>query len=344
MKLREFAAITGGAITGNPDIEITGVASIEKAAKGDITFISSPRYLKFAKTTEAACIMVKEEIEDCGTAQLRVSNPQYCFAKALEIFYPAEPETPGTSRYASVHETVAVGEGSTVHPFVFVDEGASIGKGCVLHPGVYIGKDSSVGDDCVLHPNVVIRENIRIGNRVIIHAGAVIGADGFGYVFEAGTHYKIPQVGGVIIEDDVEIGACSCVDRATIDETIIGRGTKIDNLAQIAHNVIIGEKTLIVAQTGIGGSTEIGAYSVIGGQVAIADHSVIEPGTMIVSQSGLTGHISKGVYAGSPAIPHKIWLRAQALYGKLPEMQKKLRELEEKLDKLQKGEQRDERQ
>ena len=200
-----------------------------------------------------------------------------------------------------------------------------------------MGEKTKIGKHCIIHPNVVIREGVTIGDRVIIHAGTVIGSDGYGYAFEKGEHYKIPQVGGVIIEDDVEIGSNVSVDRATLGNTVIGQGTKIDNLVQIAHNVKIGEKSLIMAMAAIAGSSEVGSYVTIGGQSALADHTVIDSGTMIAGKSGLFGHVTKGVYSGSPAIPHKDWFRSQALFAKLPEIYKRIVELERKINSLEKG-------
>ena len=227
-------------------------------------------------------------------------------------------------------------------PFAHLADGVSIGDETVIMPGAYIGERSKIGSQCMIYPNVVIREGVSIGNRVIIHSGTVIGSDGFGYVLENGAHYKIPQVGGVIIEDDVEIGSNVSIDRATLGNTIIGKGTKIDNLAQIAHNVKIGENSLIISQAGIAGSSEIGNFVIIGGQVGVADHTTVESGTIVVAQSGIYGNVSKGVYSGTFALPHKNWLRSQALFAKLPELNKKINDLEERLNKLDKEKLNDE--
>lgn len=337
MKLREFSGIVNGTVFGDPETEITGVSGIREAKEGDITFISSPRYSKYVPGCRASCLIVKERMEGIAPAQLIVPNPYFAFAKALECLYQKPAVRPGISDSAVVSEQATLGKDVAVLPFSFIADRAFIGDGTVISPGVFIGENARVGSRCIIHPNVTIRENVIIGDRVIIHAGTVIGSDGFGYVFEKGEHYKIPQVGGVVIEDDVEIGSNVSVDRATIGNTVIGKGTKIDNLVQIGHNVQIGEKSILVAQVAIGGSTEMGDFVTIGGQSAVSDHSTVESGTMIAAQSGIAGNITKGIYAGSPAIPHKTWLRAQALYGRLPEMQKKLRELEERLNTLEKG-------
>ncbi|HYA31295.1 MAG TPA: UDP-3-O-(3-hydroxymyristoyl)glucosamine N-acyltransferase, partial [Thermodesulfovibrionales bacterium] len=201
--------------------------------------------------------------------------------------------------------------------------------------GVFVGRDTIVGTHCLIYPNVTIREKVTLGNRVIVHAGSVIGSDGFGYVLEDGKYHKIPQVGSVVIGDDVEIGACVSIDRATTGSTVIGSGTKIDNLVQIAHNVRIGENTVIAGQVGIAGSTEIGDFAVLGGQVGVSDHARIDSGAMVGAQSGVFGHMPKGVYSGSPAIPHREWLKASALFSRLPEINRRIKELEEKMRTLE---------
>ena len=337
MKLKDFAEIVKGVIHGDPDIEISGVSGIMDAHEGDITFVSSAKYLKQVYDSRASCIIVKELIHDIKTSQLVTSNPYFAFAKAIECFYPSLSFQPGINEKAVISGSARLGKGVSVYPFAYLSDDISIGDGTVILSGVFIGEKTRVGKHCIIHPNVVIREGVTIGNRVIIHSGTVIGSDGYGYTFENGEHYKIPQVGGVIIEDDVEIGSNVSVDRATLGNTVIGRGTKIDNLVQIAHNVKIGEKSLIMALVAIAGSSEIGSYVTIGGQSALADHTVVESGTIIAGKSGLFGHVTKGVYSGSPAIPIKDWLRSQSLFAKLPEMHKKIRELENKINNLEKG-------
>jgi len=337
MKLKDFAEIVKGVIQGDPEIEIAGVSGIKDAHEGDITFVSSAKYLKKASESKASCIIVKELIPDIKTTQLLTSNPFFAFAKAIECFYPGPSFQPGISEKAIISGRAQLGKGVSVYPFAYLSDDISIGENTVILPGVFIGEKTEIGKHCIIHPNVVIREGVTIGDRVIIHSGTVIGSDGYGYTFQKGEHYKIPQVGGVIIEDDVEIGSNVSIDRATLGNTVIGSGTKIDNLVQVAHNVKIGEKSLIIAQVGIGGSSELGSYVTIGGQAGLADHTVIESGTIIAAQSGLFGHVTKGVYSGSPAIPHKDWLRAEALFAKLPEIYKKIRELENKINNLEKG-------
>jgi UDP-3-O-[3-hydroxymyristoyl] glucosamine N-acyltransferase len=336
MKLREFSELVNGTIIGDPDIEITGASGVRNAGKGDITFVTSARFMKFLQGSEASCVIVKEPIEGLTLTQLQVPNPYYAFAKALEHFYPPPALKPGVSDAAAVSGKAVIGENVTIFPMAYVAEHVVIGDGTVIYPGVFIGRHSRLGRGCIIHPNVTIRENVEIGDRVVIHSGAVIGSDGFGYVFEKGIHYKIPQIGGVVVGDNVEIGSNVSIDRATTGNTVIGKGTKIDNLVQIAHNVSIGKNSLIIAQVGIGGSSDIGDFVTLAGQVGIADHSSFESGTLIGAQSGLSGHYKKGIYSGSPAIPHRNWLKSQALFAKLPDMQKKIKELGDRLDKLEK--------
>ncbi len=338
MNINEFAESISGVVIGDGQKIITGVSGVKEADAGDITFITSAKYLKYLEGSKASCVIVGEVIPDLPITQIRIRNPYYGFAKAIECFYPKAVHKPAISAGAFIADDASIGSGVSIYPFAVISDHAVIGDNSVVMPGVFIGENVKIGRNCLIYPNVTIREGVALGDNVIIHAGAVIGSDGYGYVFEGGVHYKIPQVGGVIIEDDVEIGSNVSVDRATLGNTIIGKGAKIDNLAQIAHNVTVGDNCLIIAQAGIAGSARIGDFVVMGGQSAVADHSTVEAGAVIAAQSGIKGNISKGVYAGSPAIAHSTWLRAQALYAKLPEMHKKIRELEERIQGLEKGE------
>jgi UDP-3-O-[3-hydroxymyristoyl] glucosamine N-acyltransferase len=337
MKLSEFSRLISGRVIGDPEAEITGVAGVKEAGKGEITYLASPRYLRYLHGSEASCVIVKEPLEGIEIAQLVVDNPQFAFARAIECFYPLKANTPGISDRAVVSGKAVIGRDVAVSPFVYICDDVTVGDGTLIMPGVYIGEGSKIGSGCIIYPNVTIREKVSIGDRVIVHSGTVIGSDGYGYVFERGEHYKIPQVGGVVIENDVEIGSNVSIDRATLGNTIVGRGTKIDNLVQIAHNVKIGEKSLLMSQVGIAGSSELGSFVTLAGQVGVADHTDIDSGTIMAAQSGVHGHVVKGVYSGSPAIPHHNWLRAQAIFGKLPELQKKIRELEARLRTIEKG-------
>jgi len=331
MKIRDVAGMLSGEIRGDPDLEIKGVSGITDACEGDITFLSNTMYLKDCLSSKASCVIVKEFIDDLKKPQIKVKNPYYAFALILEHFHPGVKEKEGISPMAHVSEGANIGRGVTIYPFAYVSEGVEIGDETILYPFVFVGRGSVIGSSSLIYSNVTIREGVRIGDRVIIHAGSVIGADGFGYVFESGRHHKIPQVGGVIIGDDVEIGANVTIDRATTGNTVIGSGTKIDNLVQIGHNVKIGENSIIVAQVGIGGSAEIGGSVTIAGQVGISDHTTIEAGSVIGAKSGVMGSVKKGTYSGIPAIPHRDWLKSSAIFARLPELSKRIRELEEKI-------------
>jgi len=336
MKLSKLSELIGGEIVGDPDVEISGVSGIKEAGQGDITFLADKKSLKDLYATNASAVIVRqahyEEIKGLSVSMLIVDNPYFTFARALEVFYK-KPFTPlGISDKAVIGNDVTFGSDVTVYPLVYISDRVFIGNRVVIFPGVYIGDDVSIGDETILYPNATIRERVKIGKRVIVHLGAVIGSDGFGYVQEKGRHYKIPQVGGVIVEDDVEIGANVTIDRATIGNTIIGCGTKIDNLVQIAHNVKIGRDCIIVAQVGIGGSTEIGDGVILAGQVGVKDHVKIGNHVMVGAQSGIGEDIPEGeAFSGSPAIPHRDWLKAQGIYAKLPELLNRIRELEKKI-------------
>lgn len=335
MRLRDISALTGGSIIGDPNIEISGVSGLEEAKRGDVTFIDSSVTRPSVSGIHASAVIAKEVIAGLSASMLLVDNPRLTFAKVLEIFHKKPHIALGVSSEAFVCRNVSFGEKVTIHPDAYINENVVIGARVSIFPHVYVGEGVIIGDDSIVYPNVTIREGVSIGRRVIIHSGAVIGSDGFGYVSaEDGRHYKIPQVGGVVIDDDVEIGANVTIDRATTGNTVIGRGTKIDNLVQIGHNVTIGSDCIIVAQTGIGGSVEIGKGALLGGQTGVRDHVRIGNGAMIGAGSGVAHDIPDGqVFSGSPAIPHKKWLRAQSIYAKLPEYVHRIHSLEKKADR-----------
>ena len=334
MKLKELAGMIGGTVSGNPDVDITGVSGIEEAQQGDITYILNLDTVEDITSLKASALILKEEVKGLTASMVISDNPQYTFARALEVFYVKPCPPGGISEKAVIGSDVVTGNDITVHPHAYIGNGAKIGSNVTISPGAYIGDGAVIGDGSFIHPHVTIREKVTLGKNVIIHAGSVIGADGFGYVLEQGKHYKIPQVGSVIIEDDVEIGANAVIDRGTMGDTVIGRGTKIDNLVQIAHNVKIGKNCIIISQVGISGSVEIGDGVVLAGQVGVRDHIKIGKGAMVGAQSGIGGNIPEGqVYSGSPAIPHVSWLRAQSIYAKLPDFIKRLQKLEKKLQK-----------
>jgi UDP-3-O-[3-hydroxymyristoyl] glucosamine N-acyltransferase len=332
MKLGELADLTGGKISGNPEVEITGVSVIKEARQGDIALLADKKNLGDMASSNASAVIVKEELKDLTISMLITENPFFAFARALEVFYIKPFKSTGVSDKAVVGRNVTLGHDVSIHPLAFIGDNVVLGSRVTVSPGSYVGEGVSIGDDSFIHANVTIKDNVKIGKKVIIHSGTVIGCDGFGYVMEKGRHYKIPQVGRVIIENEVEIGANVAIDRATIGDTVIGHGTKIDNLVQIAHNVKIGQNCIIVSQVGISGSVEIGNGAILAGQVGVRDHIKIGSGAKVGAQSGIGNDIPDGqIYSGSPAIPHGIWLRAQKAYSKLPEYVRRLRELERKV-------------
>lgn len=333
--LEELAVLAGGTVKGDGKAVISGFSSLEEARPGDITFAAEKKYYPLAKASRASAIISSVEID--GVANIILAkNPQLAFAKIIEALSPSEHPAPGVSPRADVHEGARIGRNVAIQSFCVVEEGAEIGDNTVLYAGVYIGKGAMIGAGCVLYQGVAVREGCVVGNNVIIHCNSVVGSDGFGYTRDRASYVKVPQKGIVRIEDDVELGACVTVDRAAIGETAIGRGTKIDNLVQIAHNVRIGEDTVIVAQAGIAGSTKVGSRVQIGGQAGLAGHIVIGDETGVGAKAGVLSDLpSRGVFSGFPAMPHREWLRAEAVFTKLPELKKKIAELEKRLAELE---------
>lgn len=336
MKLSDVARLVGGEVVGDAGVQVTGASSLEDSKEGDITFFRGNNNLKDAVHTRASAIIASREYEEIKKPLVKVSDPYLAFIRLLEHFYVKSHEPTGVSEKAFVSKTAILGSGISVHPFAHVSDGASIGDGVMIFPGVYIGEGSSIGEGSVLHPNVVVEHGVKVGKRVTIHANSVIGADGYGYHKHKGRHLKVPQVGGVIIGDDVEIGAGAAIDRATTGNTVIGAGSKIDNLVQVGHNVTVGEGSLIISQVGIGGSTRIGKKVVLGGQVGVADHVSIADGTVVAASSGVISDLEKGVYLGWFVMPRRQALRCAAIYRNLPEMNKKIEELTKALVKLKK--------
>jgi UDP-3-O-[3-hydroxymyristoyl] glucosamine N-acyltransferase len=336
MTLKELAETLGCSLEGDPETEITGASSLEDAGPNHVTFFINRKNLASFLSTSAGGVITSEEMKNealqeggVRTSLLITGNPHKAFARALEILYPPDEEIPYISEKAHIEEEVQIGDRVSVQPFAVIRSSARIGKGSVISSGAYIGRGVRIGENVFIHPNVTVRDRVLIGNNVVIHAGTVIGADGFGYLREGERHLKIPQVGGVVIEDDVEIGANVTIDRATVGNTIIGSGSRIDNLVQIAHNVRIGKNSIIVAQAGISGSVEIGEGAVLAGQVGVRDHVRIGRGAVVGAQSGVGSDVPDGqIYSGSPAMPHRKWLRAQFLYSKLPDLMKRLKDTE----------------
>jgi UDP-3-O-[3-hydroxymyristoyl] glucosamine N-acyltransferase len=327
MKLSEIAKQVHGNLFGD-DIEICGVSSIKSAKEGDITFLFSKKYLDLAVKSNASAFVVAEGIKLDNKNVIVVKNPPLAQAIILNLFFPIDYGTGIISSRAFVSNNVTIAENVTIMDFAFISEGVRIGNNSIICPFVYIGKNVELGRNVIIYPHAVIMDDTKIGDNVIIYPGAVIGADGFGYAFTGREYIKIPQVGRVIIEDNVEIGANTTIDRATLDETKIGKGTKIDNLVMIGHNVSIGENCIIVGQVGIAGSAKVGDRVILAGQVGIADHAEIGDDVMIAAQSGVSGKVENGSkLAGTLAIDFKKWLKIQAILQELPELKKKVDEI-----------------
>jgi UDP-3-O-[3-hydroxymyristoyl] glucosamine N-acyltransferase len=335
--LKEVAERLAGQVIGDEEIRITGINSLAEASEGDISFFADPRYKDQLQQTRASALLVSCRLDRFSGSQVIVANPALAYAKVASLFASPPARYPGVSDRAFVQQSASLGNNVSVYPSVYVGEKAEIGNEVILYPGVFVGDRVRIGRRTVLFPNVTVMHDCLIGNDVVIHAGCIIGADGFGFVREGAANVKIPQLGIVQIDDQVEIGANSCIDRASLGRTWIRSGVKTDNLVHVAHNVVIGEDTVIVAQTAIGGSARVGKQVVIGGQVAVGDHVTISDRVMIGSQSGVPKSIPKGeVVSGTPAIPHRLWLKTSSLIPRLPDYIARLRALEEKVADLQK--------
>jgi UDP-3-O-[3-hydroxymyristoyl] glucosamine N-acyltransferase len=335
-KLKELALWVDGTVVGDGEIEISGVAAIEEARPGEIAFIANPKYLRKLRETNASAIVVSKEVTQANKPLLCVINPHLAFAKILTLFSEKPYQPKGIDSHTWISPTAKLGKDLTLYPFVYIGDRCSIGDRVTLYPGVYVGEDASIGEDSILYPNVSVYSRTIIGNRVILHSGVAVGSDGFGYEKEGRKNVKIPQVGRVEIEDDVEIGANTTIDRATFSKTVIRRGVKIDNLVQVAHNVAIGEDSLIVAQVGISGSTKIGSNVTLAGQVGVVPQVEIGDNVMVGAQAGVTHDLPANQgYLGSPALPHREFLRAITTFPKLPEMRKTLIEIEKRLNRIE---------
>lgn len=313
-------------------VKVTGVSSLEGAGPKDLAYVAAERFARAASQSRAAAFVVGRRIPDVPRPQLIVANPAYAFACIAHQFFTPPYRATGIAKWVMHGKGVRIGRGVSIHSFVTLGDRVKIGSRVTLHCGVSIGDECEVGDDTVLYPNVTIRERCRIGRRVIIHSGAVVGSDGFGYVQHEGRHHKIPQMGTVIIEDDVELGANVTVDRATFGQTVVGRGTKVDNLVQIAHNVIIGEDSLLAGQVGIAGSAILGHHVVVGGQAGVGDHLTIGDRVMIAARSGVMANLKAGqIVSGSPAMLHQESGKVYAVVVRLPEFRQRVRQLERRL-------------
>ncbi|MGA9040663.1 MAG: UDP-3-O-(3-hydroxymyristoyl)glucosamine N-acyltransferase [Terriglobales bacterium] len=328
MKLAQIASTLGARLeNGSPDTEITGVAGIEDAGPGQITFVANPKYGAAARTTKASAVIVTEEFPAISSALLRSKNPYLAFAQAIGLFYKPPQYAPGVHPTAVVHSSARVGANAHIGPYAVIGENVEIGENTVLLAHVVIYRGVKIGDNFFAHAHCIIRENCRIGHDVLLQNGVVIGADGFGFAKDnAGRWHKIPQPQPVVIEDDVEIQSNSCIDRCSVGETRISRGTKIDNLVQVGHGSHIGEDSLLASQVGLAGSTEIGKNVILTGQVGVVGHCKVGDGAIVTPQSGVAGDIPTGaIVSGAPAVDHKLWLKYSAILSKLPEIARAVR-------------------
>jgi len=336
MTIAEIALFLGGTVIGSDDTIINDIRSIEEANEGDLTFIANKKYLKKLKLTKASAILVAPQATAEGKNLIIVTDPYAALGKLLTLFYPLEHGRSGVSPDAYIEDSAIVSPEATIFPRAFISEGAKIGKGTVIYPGVFIGKNSSVGENSTIYANVTVYHSCIIGKRVILHSGVVIGADGFGFASPGKDNTKNSQVGYVQIDDDVEIGANTTIDRAALEKTWIQRNVKIDNLVQIAHNVVIGENSVIAAQVGISGSTKLGRSVIVGGQAGMVGHINIGDNVMIAAGSKIHKNIKSGeIVGGASQMPFKEWLQFEACRSKLPEMRVTLNNLVKKVDELQ---------
>ncbi len=323
-RLQELAELVGGRVVGDPDLEIRRLAAFDEAGEGDITFVTRASYARRLDQTRASAIILAAEAP-VSRSQLVCANPYLAFARILTFFEVERPRPLGIMDGARVDPAAEIAEEVTIHPGCHVAAGVRIGRGTVLHPNVVLYPEVVLGEDCVLHAGVVVREKCRLGDRVIVQPNAVVGSDGFGFAPDGERYEKIPQVGIVVVGDDVEIGAGTCIDRAALGETRIGEGSKLDNLVQIGHNVQVGPHTVMAGQTGIAGSTVIGRHCTFGGQSGTAGHIRIGDNVTVAGKGGLASDTEGNqVLSGVPAMPHKEWLKASLAYRRLPEMHREL--------------------
>ena len=343
MKLREIAAALDARVEGDGELEITGVAGMDRAEPGQLTFLANPKYAPKVKNTRAGAILVAAAIPGLDIAFLITPDPYLGFARALALFYQPPRSAPGIHPLAWVAPTATLGENCSVGPFAAVGERVRIGRNAVLHPHVVVYEGAEIGDDFLAHSHAVVREFCRVGNRVILQNGVVVGGDGFGFAKRAdGAHFKIVQSGVTVIEDDVEIQSLTSVDRATVGETRVKRGAKIDSLVQVGHACTVGEDNIICAQTGLAGSTVLERNVLLAGQVGSSGHLTVHEGATVYAQSGIGGDVAPGSrISGSPAFSAGEWLRAVTAFPKLPDLMKTIRELKKRIEELESHVQRD---
>jgi UDP-3-O-[3-hydroxymyristoyl] glucosamine N-acyltransferase len=336
MKLSDLAAALGCELRGDGSLEVTGVAGMEHASASQVTFLANPKYAHKLKDTGAGAVLLAQPVEGLRAAQLLSKNPYLDFARALALFYQPPRPKPGIHRLASIAPTARIGEGASIGAFAVIGEDVTIGRNAVIHPHVVIYDGASIGDDFLAHSHAAVREFCRIGNRVTLQNGVVVGGDGFGFAkCSDGSHFKIVQSGVTVIEDDVEIQTLTSVDRASIGETRVKRGARIDSLVQIGHGCTVGEDNIVCAQTGLAGSSVTERNVLLAGQVGLSGHLTVHEGAVVYAQSGVGGDVEKGaMISGSPAFDARQWLRAQNGFQKLPELIRTVRQLERRLNDL----------
>ncbi len=332
IRLKEIAARTAGDLIGDGETVISGIAGIREAREGEITFLLTRAFEKYLPGCRASAIIAGEDVSEealAGRNVIKVKNPALAYVQSAELFEPPRTAEKGVSALACVSQEATVSQEASISPYVYVGPGAVIERDVVVYPFSFIGKGVKIGEATTIHTNVSINDGVVVGKRVIIHAGAVIGSDGFGYVWDGQRHRKIPQLGIVEVEDDVEIGANTCIDRASLGRTVIGKGTKVDNLVQIAHNVSIGENSILVSQVGIAGSATIGKNVLLAGQVGVRDHAVIGDNVRAGGQTGITKDVkAHSDISGTPHMAHRDWLRLQGYLKRLPELFERVGKIE----------------
>jgi UDP-3-O-[3-hydroxymyristoyl] glucosamine N-acyltransferase len=334
--LTEIAELIHGKIKGDASKRISGVAPFDTATEGEVTFAGTARYLSKIDRTKAGAVIVPADFVDTSKTLVLTDNPQVAFAKVVSLFHPISKPKTGISPHAFIGDNFTCGKDVTINPYAVVQNRVTMGNRVTVHSNVVIGDQVVIGDDVMIYPNVSILERCVIGNRVTIHAGSVIGSDGFGFAPDGETYFKIPQTGIVQIDDDVEIGAGNTIDRATFGKTWIKQGVKTDNLVHVAHNVTVGENTLLVAQVGISGSVTIGKHAILAGQAGVSGHLTIGDGAIVGPKGGISKSVPDGeIVSGAPEMPHKLWLRVQSVIPRLPELKKKLSEVEKRLQKIE---------
>jgi UDP-3-O-[3-hydroxymyristoyl] glucosamine N-acyltransferase len=333
MKLADIASAVNARLeNAAPDTEITGVSGIERAAPGQVTFVHNAKYIPAAKTTRASAVIVDEKFPALSTGMLRTKNPYLAWAKAVELFYQSPVYPPAIHPTAVVHPSAKIGRNAHLGPYVVIDQDVEIGDNAVLLAHVTIYRGAKIGDNFFAHTHAVVREFCELGDNVLLQNGAIIGSDGFGFAKEdSGRWYRIVQSGNVVVGDDVDVQAGTCIDRASIGSTSIGRGAKIDNLVHIGHACTVGEDTLICAQVGLAGTTDVGNKVILAGQVGVSGHVKIGDGAVVIAQSGVPQDVAPGaMVSGAPAIDHRLWLKCCAAYPKLPEIARAVRKLSER--------------